>query len=190
MHSRLSFSRRRRIGLAKAFSLVELMAVLAVIAILATLAVPGFQDLIRKQRLSVAVNAFSGAIHTTRAEAIRRGDRVDLVPADGADWAQGWVVLVDGNGNQRADAGETVVHRHGPLAHGISMNSVMTDAAPLYLAYNGSGRTRTNASGQTPQLGTISFFLGGEIRRIKLNFSGRARTCNPAQDRTCTGTAN
>jgi len=180
------FWKRRGIG-RPGFSLVELLTALAVAAILLALGVPGFQALIRNQRLSASVNAFVGALHLTRSEAIRRGSRVDLAPADGVDWAQGWVVFVDQNENQQADPGEVVVARGGTVAGGISIKSVLTDSSKPYLAYNGSGRTRTNASSQTPQLGTISFYLDGGIRRIKLNFAGRPRVCNPEQDKTCTG---
>lgn len=170
------------------YTLVEMMTVLAIAAVLLGMAVPGFQTLIRNQRLNTGVNSFAGAIHLTRSEAIRRSTRVDLVPADGADWAQGWIVFVDQNDNQRVDAGESVIAHQGPAPRGMTIKSVLTDSSKLYLAYNGSGRTRTNASGQAPQLGTVSFFLDGGIRRIKLNFSGRARVCNPEQDKTCTGT--
>lgn len=178
---------QKQAGLQPGFSLVELLTVLAVVAILLALGVPGFQSLLRNQRLSTSVNGFVGAIHLTRSEAIRRGARVDLAPTDSADWARGWVVFVDQNGNQQADVGETVIARQGPAAHGMTIKSALTDSSKPYLAYNGSGRTRTNASSQTPQLGTVSFFLDGGIRRIKLNFSGRARVCNPEQDKTCTG---
>lgn len=179
--------KQKQAGLQRGFSLVELLTVLAVVAILLALGVPGFQPLLRNQRLSTSVNGFVGAIHLARSEAIRRGSRVDLAPADSADWARGWVVFIDQNGNQQADAGETVIARQGALARGMTIKSALTDSSKPYLAYNGSGRTRTNASSQTPQLGTVSFFLEGGIRRIKLNFSGRARVCNPEQDKTCTG---
>lgn len=137
--------------------------------------------------MTVASNDFFAAINLARAEAIHRGNRVDLVPADGKDWASGWMVFLDMNGNQRVDGGEHVVFSHGAVAGGMTIKSVLTDSKIPYLAYNGSGRTRTNASSQTPQLGTISFLLDGKSRRIKLNFLGRARLCNPESDRTCTG---
>lgn len=170
------------------FSLVEMMIALSIATILLMVGVPGFQALIRNQRLNTSVNGFVGAIHMARSEAIRRGTRVDLVPLDGKDWATGWIVFVDKNDNQQADPGETVILQQDAVAHGMAIKSVLTDSSKPYLAYNGSGRTRTNASSQTPQLGTVSFTLDEGVRRIKLNFSGRARACNPEKDRTCTGT--
>jgi type IV fimbrial biogenesis protein FimT len=176
-----------QVGFLKGFSLVELMTVLAITAILLGAGVPGFQALIRNQRLNTSVNGFAGAIHVTRSEAIRRGSRVDLVPADGVDWSQGWIVFIDQNDNQQVDVGETIISRQGAAPRGMAIKSVLTDSSKPYVAYNGSGRTRTNASSQAPQLGTVSFVLDGGIRRIKLNFSGRARVCNPEKDKTCTG---
>ena len=112
---------------------------------------------------------------------------MDLVPMDGVNWANGWVVFLDENGDQHVDHGERIVFSRGPVAGRMTIKSVLTDSKKPYLAYNGSGRTRTNASSQTPQLGTISFLLDGKSRRIKLNFLGRPRLCNPESDRTCTG---
>ncbi|TCS35708.1 type IV fimbrial biogenesis protein FimT [Paucimonas lemoignei] len=176
------------VRLRSGFSLIELMVALCIAAILLMVGVPGYQALIHNQRLNTSVNGFVGALHMARSEAIRRGTRVDLVPLDGKDWSHGWMAFVDENGNQQADAGEMVILRQDVVPHGMAIKSVLTDSSKPYLAYNGSGRTRTNASSETPQLGTVSFMLGEEVRRIKLNFSGRARVCNPEKDKTCTGT--
>ena len=171
----------------RAYSLVEFMTVITIVSILLMLAVPGFRAADQHQRLTAAANDFFADIHLTRSEALHRGTRVDMVPADGTDWARGWVVFVDGNGNQVPDAGETLIYMRGPVAEGISIKAVFTDSSRQYLAYNGTGRTRTNANSQTPQLGTISFFLESKIRRIKVNFLGRPRACNPDTDSSCTG---
>ncbi|MBS0308009.1 MAG: GspH/FimT family pseudopilin [Proteobacteria bacterium] len=165
----------------------ELLVVLAIVAIALTIGIPVFSGWMRNQRLTVASNDFLAAINLARAEAIQRGRRIDLIPRDGTDWASGWVVFIDDNDNQRIDLGERIVFSHGPIAGGMRLQSTLTDSRKPYLAYNGNGRTRTNASNQTPQLGTISFLLDNKSRRIKLNFLGRARLCNPESDRTCTG---
>lgn len=174
-------------SLMSGLSVTELLIAMAVMAILVSSATPSFHALLQNQRIATAANEFFIAVNLARSEAVKRGGRIDLIPADGKDWAQGWIVFMDKNNNQRVDAGEQIIYTRGPVSKGITIKSNFTDSSKLYLAYNGTGRTRTNASSQAPQLGTVSFFLDKQVRRIKLNFLGRPRACNPAQDSTCTG---
>ena len=174
----------------RGFSIVELMVVLSIASILLAIGVPSFSAMIQNQRLTTTVNDFFMTLNLARSEAIRRGARVDVAPADGTNWTQGWIVFVDKNNNQKADFGDQVIFSHGPVSKAMTIKSAFTDSSKVYLAYNGSGRTRTNASNQTPQIGTISFVLDERVRRIKLNFLGRPRACNPERDSTCTGSAD
>jgi len=168
---------------ATGFSMIELMVALTIAAILLTLAVPSFRSVIQSQRMTTTVNEVFVAINLTRSEAIQRGTRVDLVPAgDGTDWTKGWVVFIDGNGDQRWQDGEQIVFKHGAAPDGMTIQFSFTDSSRQYLAYNGTGHSRTNTSSQTPQLGTMSFTLDKQVRRIKINFAGRPRVCNPAID--------
>jgi type IV fimbrial biogenesis protein FimT len=164
--------------------MVEMMTVLLIAAAMLAIGVPSFNGLVQSQRITTTVNNFFAAVNLTRSEAIRRGIRVDLVPADGADWANGWQVLIDRNGNQRADPGERIIFSHGPVSKDIAIKSSFTDSKSLYLAYSPTGRTRTNANSQTPQLGAWSFSLDHHARRIVINFLGRPRVCNPEADAT------
>jgi type IV fimbrial biogenesis protein FimT len=176
MEIRLQNRVSMRIG---GFTLVELMMVLAIAIILMTLAVPSFSTVLQKQRIGTTVNDFFAAINLARSEAIQRGTRVDLVPTDGVDWGKGWTIFIDKNNNQKPDAGEKIIFTHGPVPDGITIKSALTDSNVQYLAYNGTGRSRTNANSQTPQTGSFSFNLDKQVRRIKINFLGRARTCDP-----------
>lgn len=168
-------------------TLVELMVTLAIVAILLAVGVPAFADMIRNNKLRTTTNSFFSSINLTRAEAIRRGERVDMVPLDEAgDWSKGWAVFIDKNGNQKPDDGEQVIFSHGPASSGISIKSNLTDSTVQYLAYNGVGRTRTNASNYRTQFGTFTFELDGKFRKVKLNFLGRPRICNPEVEKnTC-----
>lgn len=162
------------------YSLLELMTVLALVLIMLGMAVPGFGSLLERQKMTSTVNEFFAAVHLTRSEALHRGTRVDLVPAgDGTDWSKGWVVLVDANANQRADAGEEVIFSQETVSSKLRIESAFTDSSVQYLAYAGSGRTRTNASSQTAQLGAWMFTLGEQRRRLVISFTGRPRICTP-----------
>lgn len=168
------------------FSLIELMVVLAIATILLGIGVPSFRMLLQNQRMTTTVNDLFAAINLTRSEAIRRGTRVDLVPVDGKDWASGWVVFIDQDADQIPDSGEKIIYIHGPVARDIVIKSRFADSSAEYLAYNGTGRTRTNANSRTPQLG--NFLLSSEhvSRRIVIGFLGRPRVCNPAMEKsTC-----
>jgi type IV fimbrial biogenesis protein FimT len=169
------------------FSLVELLTVLAVAAVLLGIGVPGMRTLVENQQVTVAANDLFAAISLARSEAIQRSARVDLVPAgDGTDWSRGWVVFVDANANQRPDPGEALIYSRGPVAGTISIKASLTDSSRQYLAYQGSGRTRTNAGPQSPQFGSILITLGDQQRKISINMLGRARICNPVTHKsTC-----
>ena len=182
--SRVAGSRRHRGGRG-GYTLVELMIALTILAIILGLAVPSFAELIERQKISAITADLVAAIRLTRAEAIRRGQRVDLVPVDGTDWGSGWMIFIDGNDNRRVDADEVIILVHDAATRGIAINSAMTDRSATYIAYAASGRTRTNANSQTPQLGHLSLSLGAQQRRIIINFLGRVRACNPLVEAAC-----
>ena len=167
------------------FSLVELMTVIAIASILLAIAVPSFRAMLQTQRITAATNDFFAAIRLARSESVQRGRRIDLVPTDpNGDWAKGWVVFVDNNNNQKPESGEQVIFTNGAVADGIKIEANLTDSSTQYLAYNGTGRTRTNLSSETPQFGSFLFKLDKQSRKIILNMLGRPRVCNPEIEKT------
>lgn len=173
----------------RGFSLAEQMAVLAVASIALTVAAPDLGALLRAFQIKAAVSDLSGAIALTRAQAIARNAQVKIVPRDaaGTNWAGGWIIFVDSDGDRRPDAGEELIEVHGPVAKGIAANFAFTSPAPpYYIAYNGAGRSCSDTSGAS-RFGTLSLFHGDQTRRIKINMLGRARVCNPAHASGCGG---
>lgn len=166
------------------FSLVELMVTVAIAAILMAIAAPSFNTFIDNQKLLTTATEFYSAVNMTRSEAIKRGAQVTLAANDGVSWTSGWTVFVDANGNARPDVGETIIFTHDATTKNMEVVGQFFDAASPYISYASTGRSRTNANAQ--QAGTISFKLGTATRRVKVNFLGRARICNPDTDlKTC-----
>jgi type IV fimbrial biogenesis protein FimT len=176
----------------RGFTLTELMVVLAIAAVLLGLAVPSFWQLIERQRLRTTANDLFDAIDLTRSQAITRGRRVTMAPADpaGDDWSRGWVVFVDKNDNRRPDPEEEVIFEQGPVASGISIRyGFSASPGPAYIAYNGAGRSCSANNSLAAHWGSLSVLLGEQARHIKINMLGRVRICDPQQESDCTGVA-
>ncbi len=158
--------------------------VVAVAAVLAGLSLPGLRSLLDRAKVTTAAADFRAALAFARSAAIRRGQRIDLLPAAPAGWQAGWLVVVDLNNNQRVDAGEPVLRAAPPLPPGVSVDASLRDGARNYLAFDPSGRPRSAQSASLPQFGALVFRSGAERRKLTIGFLGRARVCDPDRERT------
>lgn len=165
------------------FSVVELMVILLIAGILLAIGIPSYQAMTKNHRLITTATALFMAVNLTRSEAIHRGVRVDLVPAgDGSKWTNGWVIFIDEDNDQRPDKNETIIYLHDELHQDVQITPRFTDSKVQYLAYNGTGRTRTNANSQSSQSGNWLLEAGSQSRKVVINFLGRARVCDPDKD--------
>lgn len=89
------------------FTLLELMITVTVLSILLGIAIPSFQDLMRRNRLATQTNELISSLALARSEAVKRGVRVTVCPAnvnqdacsDSGDWAEnGMIIFTDGLG--------------------------------------------------------------------------------------------
>ena len=154
---------------ANGFTLVELMVVVAVLAILAGLGAGNYRNVTAKTRVGGAATDLRLAIELTRSEALKRGQRVSLLPV-GGDWAAGWMVVVDANGNRQADADEPLLLRHARLN---ASTRVSVNTTPGYLAFGASG-TPQQYSGAF-LAATLELCDTGNARGIVLARTGRPR---------------
>jgi len=100
----------------KGFTLTEMLTVTAIVAILLGIGVPSYKYITNSYRMSGEVNSLLGDMQFARAEALREGQFVTVCVsnngttcAGGVNWASGWIVFSDPNGNATVDAGETVL---------------------------------------------------------------------------------
>lgn len=96
------------------FTLIELMIVVALVAILAAVGVPSFREFIQNNRLATQANTFLTGLKLARSEAVKRGVNVvvcasnDQVQCAGT-WNNGWILFVDGNGDNARATTETLI---------------------------------------------------------------------------------
>ena len=162
------------------FTLMELIITLAIAAIVLAIGVPSFQGMMRNNRAAAYTNEFVGALNLARSEAIKRGQRVALVPVSVGDWGQGWTVFVDVNDNGSFDDGAANVLRVRESLDGATQ---LVAAAPLddYISFapDGSAR-RAGTTVLLPQPATLTLSLchgngGNEQNSIAINPVGRAQ---------------
>ena len=167
-------------------SLLECLLVCTLVAGLAVNTLPAMSSLLDRARVNLACSEFHQSVLRARAEAIRRHERVDLVPASGHDWRSGWVVLIDSNNNQQLDPGELSIYRVELDIRQLNVEARLRDAHKMYFAFAPSGRPRSASSTSLPQIGSLLFTVGAERRKLVMSFLGRTRICDPdATAATC-----
>jgi type IV fimbrial biogenesis protein FimT len=157
----------------QAFTLLELMIALALAGIVGALAVPAFGTWLAAQQVQGRAEALLYALDLARSEAIRRGDRVDVCPGDGActagalPWEGGWAVVADA----RRDTSSAIAReRTAPPGVTIRGNRPVAD----YVSYTGAGRARRFDGAL--QMGTFTVCrTGPRARQVLHANSGRAR---------------
>lgn len=173
----------------RGFTLTELMAAGAITLVLAAVAAPNYAGLLDALALRTATDELFAAVQHTRAQALARNTRVMLAPlGENGDWADGWAVFIDRNGDRLPNEGDEIILRRGPLKPGIVARAAFsTQPSPPYIAYNGSGRGCSATNSMVARFGTLTLEQGEAVRRIKISMLGRARVCNPEYDDSCGG---
>jgi prepilin-type N-terminal cleavage/methylation domain-containing protein len=109
---------------ARGFTLVEAMVTIAVAGILTAVAAPSLNRFVLNNHRTSAVNDLVVSVQLARSEAVRRGRRVGLCPANSAgteciestQWQAGWIVYAI-----TADGDEVI--RSFPALEGLDISS-------------------------------------------------------------------
>jgi type IV fimbrial biogenesis protein FimT len=155
---------------------MELMLVLAIVALLATLAAPSYQRFLLQRGVQAAVDALVGDLRYARSEALMRSARVSVCSSrDGAsclatpDWAAGWIVYTDADGDGVVDTGERVLRVQSASSYLASLSTSAVRAAVIYEA---TGWAR--AAGRTFTFTPRSSVAGAGVRIVCVSNQGRA----------------
>lgn len=132
------------------FTLLELVITVAVLAIALGIAIPSFQGITNRNRLTSAANEVVAAMQLTRMEAIRRNQRVVMCPtADGTTCANtnNWMRMIV----READGAGDVVREFQFTGRGLAIKSSSNVDDNNQIAFTSSGFARvggtTNAAG-------------------------------------------
>ena len=157
------------------FTLIELMITLVIAVILLTVAVPSFNTTIKDNRLITDANRLVSSLSLARSEAVKHGRTATVcVSSDQAtctgetNWALGWMVWVDANGDTNLDAGE----ERGFVA-AFPGNSVTFTSGASQIQFTAQGTATATAT-----LNLCDDRAGETGRRIAISAAGRANTSN------------
>jgi type IV fimbrial biogenesis protein FimT len=105
---------------ASGFTLTELMITLAVLGLLVAAGLPSMSTFVKGQRVKAAVSDVYASLIFARSEAIKRNQRVVLCAssdgtgcANSPNWAQGWIVFIDSDGDGYVGAVADILKRQG-----------------------------------------------------------------------------
>lgn len=126
----------------RGFTVIELMITIVLLVILIGLAAPSFSDILRDQRIKTATFDVYASLVFARSEAIKRNQRVAVCAknADGngcensTDWALGWIVYLDADGNGFPGAVSDILKKQDAIS-GIAVTGTGTN-----VNYTGDGR--------------------------------------------------
>jgi len=125
----------------RGLTLTEMIIAMAIAAMLIMAVVPGMTDLINNNSLSAQNNALADAFMLARSEAIKRAQSVGVCSSTNGsscsgdtDWANGWLVWSDDNGDNVVNTGEEVIQVNDALGGQSSFASQQSIAVVQFLA--------------------------------------------------------
>lgn len=156
------------------------MVTVALAAILMMLAIPSFTNQLRGWQRDSATKALTAHLQLARSEAIKTSRRVVMCSstngtacAESVEWSTGWIVFIDGDGDEALGTGETTLVSRGASTGLASMKSGIKS-----LSFMPNGLLASNPS----SFEVIPLGRGGvKFNKVTINRIGRAYVTALAQ---------
>lgn len=85
------------------FTLIELLTVVVVAAVILVFAIPSFEGVINNNKVASATNQLTTTLAQARLAAIKANTTAEVKPTTGTDWAAGYQVEADLNGDSTVE---------------------------------------------------------------------------------------
>ena len=172
------------------FTVIELMIVVSVMAVIAVVAVPTVGNVIANTRITTQVNEMASSLHLARSEAIKRSTNMTLCKSsngssctNSGNWAQGWIVFTDTDGDGVVDTGETIVRVEDQAAAGSSITG--TANVQNRVTFNNRGFARIAAQSYNGTLTVCDGRGASQAKGLNISLLGRvSRTRDSNNDGT------
>jgi type IV fimbrial biogenesis protein FimT len=132
---------------ARGFTLIELFVTIVVVSIIAGIALPSFRPMLQNMRIRSEASDLAAAINLGRSEAIKLQTAVIICVRSGttetcgagSNWASGWLLFVDKNGDGNyAEANDLMLRAREAVPGGLTLtNNLATTPGSLMIAASG-----------------------------------------------------
>lgn len=168
----------------RGYTLVEITIVTAVITTISTLALPTFNDVIERQRVSSVLHSLSAHLANARNTAITRGTSISVCPsADGEsctghyDWSEGWITYRDGNKLGKPETTDSILQYENAATR--APMQLLSSAGRRAIRFSADGRS----AGSNLRIKVCN--RGQVLGEVIVNNLGRIRTSRPSSYMPC-----
>jgi type IV fimbrial biogenesis protein FimT len=152
----------------RGFTLIELIITLLIGSLLLAWGVPNYRDFKHRREVVDNANEFVYSLNLARAEAVRYGTDVNIVPVSN-DWNLGWTITAEGVGG----SSDTIIQEHDPVNN---MDIDLTTNPGNGITFNRIGGLQGNA---IAMFSLVHQGDSSQSRNIRVGMSGTVKVIQP-----------